>query len=210
MIKSNIYSIILLLTLSSHLVAQNKVKGYVYNDVNSNSIKDSSETGISSVGVSNGRDVVVTDNKGYYELNSSGDNIIFVIKPSDYKFPVNKYHQPLFYYIHKPNGSPKLHFKGTSPTGKLPDELNFPLYKDSVKEQFRILVFGDPQPKNLTEIDYFKRGIVDELIGVKNVEFGMSLGDLVHDDLNLYSPYKEVIGTIGIPWLNVMGNHDIN
>src|SRR5690606_906384 len=40
--------------------------------------------------------------------------------------------------------------------------------------------------------------------------FGLSLGDLVGDDLVLHEPYIETVGKLGLPWFNVMGNHDMN
>src|SRR5690606_37124363 len=35
-------------------------------------------------------------------------------------------------------------------------------------------------------------------------------GDVVFDDLNVFEPLNRVIAMIGIPWYNVIGNHDIN
>src|SRR5690606_21014546 len=40
--------------------------------------------------------------------------------------------------------------------------------------------------------------------------FGLSLGDLVGNDLTLHTPYQKAVGEIGIPWFNVIGNHDLN
>ncbi len=190
--------------------AQQSVKGFVYEDLNKNSIKDKGERGIAGVAVSNGQDVVLTGSKGEYQLAVSDDNIIFVIKSSEYTVPVDENNAPLFYYIHKPKGSPKLKFEGVSPTGKLNKAVNFPLFPITKKEDFKILVFGDPQPRDEKEIDYFSKGIVDELKNTKDAEFGITLGDLAWDNLNLQPQYKQSLRAIGIPWYNVMGNHDIN
>mgnify|MGYP002528525644 CR=1 FL=1 len=40
--------------------------------------------------------------------------------------------------------------------------------------------------------------------------FGMTLGDVVFNDLAMFEPLERVIATIGVPWYNVLGNHDIN
>jgi 3',5'-cyclic AMP phosphodiesterase CpdA len=69
---------------------------------------------------------------------------------------------------------------------------------------------GDPQPYNETEVDYFYRGVVKEVENIQGIEFGLSLGDLVGDNLDLHVPYKNAIKHAGIPWYNVMGNHDEN
>ena len=40
--------------------------------------------------------------------------------------------------------------------------------------------------------------------------FGVTLGDIVHNDLSLFEDLAGTIGRIGIPWYNVKGNHDTN
>ncbi|MGY5851154.1 calcineurin-like phosphoesterase C-terminal domain-containing protein [Salegentibacter sp. F14] len=203
------YFLILFGLLSFSVISQ-EVTGVVYLDDNENGILDQGEKGLSKVAISNGKEVVTTDDKGNYVLPVGDDHIISVIKPAGYEFPVNQYNLPQFYYIHKPNGSPQMKFPGVSPTGKLPGKVNFGLIPKEVKEEFSILVFGDPQPYNEKEVDYFARGIVVELKGVEGFEFGISLGDLVGNDLDLFQPYIDAVRSIGVPWYNVMGNHDLN
>src|ERR1035437_156850 len=145
------------------LFSQSVVQGIVYEDLNRNGKMDRNEKGVPDVAVSNGKDVVKTNSKGEYALTISDDNIIFVSKPSAYSLPLNEYRQPQFYYIHKPKGSPKLKFAGTPPTGELPPSVNFPLIPVTQKNNFKILVFGDPQPYTQKEVDYFYQGIVKEV-----------------------------------------------
>ncbi|MGQ8337371.1 calcineurin-like phosphoesterase C-terminal domain-containing protein [Sunxiuqinia sp. A32] len=205
-----IFILTTLIISSIQTIAQSVVKGVVFEDLNQNSTQDRKEKGIAGVAVSNGVDVVQTDDNGEYQLKVSNDQIIFVIKPSDYQIPVNEFKLPQFYYIHKPGGSPELKYEGTQGTGKLPRNVDFALYSDSSQDQFKMLVFGDPQPYSKKEVDFFAKGIVSELEGVEGVSFGLSMGDLVGDNLNLFQPYKEAVQRIGIPWYNVMGNHDMN
>ncbi len=187
------------------------ISGTVYEDANKNNKKERRERGIAGVGVSNGIDVVVTDKNGRYTLPVGEDNIIFVIKPSGYEVPSNAMRQPQFYHIHKPKGSPaEFKYPGVEPTGKLPASLDFPLLPAEDESQFSAIVFGDPQPYTKEEVDYFDRGIVNELTGISGYRFGISLGDIVGDDLNLHQPYIESVSRIGIPWYNVLGNHDLN
>lgn len=208
--KTALQSLFVLLVFSGMLSAQEIAKGTVYLDANANGKKDRREKGIEGVSVSNGSLVVQTNKDGKYELPVDDDDIIFVIKPSDYNYPVNEFNLPQYYYIHKPAGSPELKYAGVEPTGPLPKEVNFGLLKGEMKEDYSILVFGDPQPYTLKEVDYFDRDIVNELEGVQGYEFGLSLGDIVGDDLNLYPPYIKSVSRIGIPWFNVYGNHDMN
>jgi hypothetical protein len=203
--------ITLLNLLAAGAFAQTTIQGYVYEDTNNNRKRDRKEVGIAGVGVSNGIDVVQTDANGFYRLNVSDDAIVFVIKPAGYATPVDAHNLPLHYYIHKPQGAPdSLKYKGVAPTGKAPKSVDFALYKQNEPQEFTILAFGDPQVYNLEEIEYLKKGIIAELEGIQDVVLGISLGDLVGDALDLHHPYKEAIRAIGIPWYNVMGNHDMN
>ncbi len=206
-----IFAIFISAGFSFSTFSQTTVTGYVYADTNKNGVKDKSEKGIANVGVSNGIDVTTTDTKGKYSLPIGNDNIIFVIKPSDYNLPVSENQLPEFYYNHKPLGSPTdFKYKGVAPTGSLPKSVDFALSPSVSVKDFTSLVFGDPQPYTLEEVAYFAKGVVAEVEGIKNVSFGISLGDLVGDALDLHNPYIKAIKKVGIPWFNVMGNHDMN
>ena len=212
--KPNIMKLKFLLTASlvsfGIAQAQEQVKGVIYNDINKNGKKDKTEIGLPYVSVSNGVDVVQTNSKGEYLLPVGNDNIIFVVKPSGYNFPLNSKNLPAYYYIHKPQGSPTLKYAASLPTGKLPSSLDFPLYEQNESNQFKALIFGDPQAYTLEEIEFFKKGIINDINKDADVAFGISLGDLVGDNLTLHEPYQNVIKEIGKPWYNVMGNHDMN
>ncbi|MFD2940236.1 calcineurin-like phosphoesterase C-terminal domain-containing protein [Flavobacterium notoginsengisoli] len=205
--KTFIYSAILFCGV---LTAQTTVKGIVFEDLNQNGKKEKKEKGIANVAVTNGREVVLTDKKGNYELPLQNDAIIAVIKPSGYKIQVNKDNLPQFFYNHKPAGSPKGKFEGVAPTGKLPESVDFGLLPQKETNDFIALIFGDPQPYTLEEVDFFTRGIVAEVEGIKNIPFGLSMGDLVGNDLSLFNPYIQAVKKVGIPWYNLLGNHDLN
>ncbi len=205
-----------LLTLATLCIAftafsQQIAKGYVYDDANQNGRKERREAGIPNVAVSNGSDVVLTDSKGFYSIPVSEGNTIFVIKPSGYKTPVDEDFIPQFYYHHKPEGSPEsFTYKGVPPTGELPKSINFPLYKQEEPTDFSVIVFGDPQPYSIQDLDYFTEKVVKNVEVKENTLFGISLGDIVGDNLDLHPPYKERMRLLELPWYNVMGNHDMN
>ena len=207
--KKSIFSICALL-FSIGIMAQSNVQGYVFEDANQNAKKDRGENGIPNVAVTNGREVVLTNENGKYELPIGEDDIISVIKPSNYKVVTDENNLPQFFYIHKPKGSPKLEFKGVAPTGKLPKSVDFGLIAGEEKEEFTALIFGDPQPYTQEEVDFFAKGIVAEVEEIENVSFGLSLGDLVGNDLNLFNPYIKAVKKVEVPWYNLLGNHDIN
>ncbi len=184
-------------------------KGIVFHDVNKNQIFDSGDKQLPGIKVSNGEQIVKTDKDGKYSLPVSDDTIIFVIKPSGWRTPVSKNQLPKFYYIHKPKGSPDSRFKGVQATGPLPESIDFPLYPQDEPKQFRAIMFGDPQPRNQKEIDFIAHDVVEELIGT-DASFGVTLGDIMFDNLDLFQSLSDTIALIGIPWYNVIGNHDIN
>ncbi|MCZ6816428.1 MAG: calcineurin-like phosphoesterase family protein [Planctomycetota bacterium] len=186
------------------------VRGIVFHDRDGDAARDPDEQGLADVGVSNGRDVVRTGPDGRYELPVDDDDIVFVIKPRNYMTPVDRNNVPRFCYVHKPAGSPKhLKYAGVAPTGPLPASVDFPLVSREEPDQFNVVVFGDPQTRNIREIDYLAHDVVDEVIGV-DAAFGISLGDIMFDNLSLYGPYNAVMSAIGIPWHNIHGNHDMN
>jgi hypothetical protein len=198
------------LLFSIPFMAQTTVEGFVFEDNNKNNKMERNEKGISNVAVTNGLDVVLTNKEGKYNLPINDDVIIAVIKPANYKVGVDENNLPQFFYNHKPNGSPKLKFKGVDPTGKLPKSVNFGLIPQQENDAFTALIFGDPQPYTQAEVDFFAKGIVAEVAGIKNVPFGLSLGDLVGNDLALFNPYIKAVKAAGIPWYNLLGNHDLN
>jgi hypothetical protein len=187
------------------------VKGRVFEDSNQNLKFDVGERGIAGVLVSNQLEVVPTDENGNYRLPISDEAIIFITKPAGYMTPLNKDRLPQFYYVHQPKGSPDQAFKykGVAATGKLPSSLDFPLVPVAEKDTFQVIVFADPQPRNHQEIDYIRDDVAAELIGT-SAQFGITLGDIVFDDLSLYERYNQVLSKIGIPFYNVPGNHDEN
>ena len=197
------------LALTMGAYGQNVVKGTVFDDANGNSQFDAGEKGVAGVGVSNGSDVVLTDADGRYELPARNPMVVFVIQPTGYRVPVNERRLPQFHYVHKPAGSPVQKYPGSAPTGALPEQVNFPLLKSDDSENFNMLVFGDSQPYNETEIDYLRRTVAN-LPDIGEMAFGVTLGDVTGDRPDFFEPVSRVIAQIGLPWHPLPGNHDHN
>lgn len=184
-------------------------KGTVFHDDNGNGAFDEGEKPLSGIRVSNGKEIVKTDENGRYELPVEDDTILFVIKPRGWRTPISEHQLPRFCYIHKPEGSPDSKYPGVAPTGPLPESVDFPLYPQEEPDEFKALLFGDPQPRDQKEVDYIAHDVVEELIGT-DASFGVTLGDIAFDDLSVFEPQAKMIALLGIPWYNVIGNHDIN
>lgn len=184
--------------------------GVVFEDLDDDGERDDGEAGVPDVSVSNGRDVVRTDEQGRYSLTVTDETIIFVTKPAGYMVPVDEDQLPQFSYTHYPEGSPvETFYPGIEPTGPLPDSVDFPLVEQEESDTFDAVVFADPQTRTFGELEDFQTDVVDELVGV-DAAFGLTVGDIVNDPLDLFEPHNEIVATIGIPWWNLPGNHDVN
>jgi hypothetical protein len=210
------YAIILLVLLltfpQQQLSAQAQITGVVFEDTNSNSNFDTGESGIPGVVVSNGLDVVLTNQNGEYSLSVDDETMIFISKPAEYDLPVNAFQIPRFYYNHDPDGSPDsidFRFPVVEPTGKAPESVNFPLIPASSDQRFRALAFADPQAGTHEQLDYVRDDIIVEAAGYE-ADFAMVVGDLVNDNLALFPRHLEIFAQLDIPVWNVPGNHDMN
>lgn len=201
--------LMILAGLGAPCVAQTTARGIVFDDANGNGARDAGEPGVAGVCVSNGCEAVRTDSGGAWSLAVSDDTILFVVKPTGWMNPLGDYRLPRFYYLHKPNGSPPLATPGVAPTGPLPESVDFPLRRQEEPDRFRAVCFADPQARGLREVNFITHDVVEELIGM-DAAFGVTLGDIVADDPELFGAISAITGQIGIPWYYVMGNHDHN
>ena len=186
-----------------------EVTGVVFHDANGNAARDADEDGLPGVRVSNGSAVVQTDATGRYKLAIGDKAIIFVIKPTGWATAADKDNLPQFYYVHRPDGSPKSIRLGLAPTGPLPGSVDFALHRQVEPQRFSVVFFADTQPRDRREITFMAHDVVEELVGT-DAAFGVTLGDVTHNDLALFEDIAQTIGHIGVPWYNVKGNHDTN
>lgn len=183
-----------LIATSPAAQASNCSRGLVFEDRNQNGVLDPGERGIADVVVSNGRDIVRSNAKGEYRLPRRADADVFIIKPAHLGVGT------------RPDGLPD-HWRGPNETCRPFGVFHLP---PAPAIEMQVLLFGDPQPKSLTDVDYYRRDIVEPLIGKVYAKLGISLGDIVNDDINLYPAMNAVTAKLGIPWLHAAGNHDLD
>lgn len=198
-----------LVGMGADAIANEVARGRVFEDLNNNGLFDEGEPGIAGVAVSNGRDVVLTDDEGRYELPVGDDTIVFVTKPRGFAVPLDENNLPQFYYIHKPEGSPDYYYPGVEPTGPLPESIDFALTRVEESNRFTVIAIADPQPRTYQELVYYEDRVLSELVGT-DARFAIVLGDIMYDHLNLFDWYKGKVGAVGIPFYHVIGNHDLN
>ncbi len=189
------------------------VAGIVFEDRDGSGVSGTANPGLAGVLVSNGADVAVTGADGRYALPLPDEATIFVVKPSGFMPPLDpKTNLPRFYRHHRPEGSPaslNLEFEGIAPTGPMPASLDFPLKRQDEPKAFDVVLITDPQPENEAEVEFIREDLIQALDGA-DAKFGLTAGDVMFDDLSLYPRLNAIIGTIGLPWWNIGGNHDLN
>lgn len=195
------------------LVSDVTAQGMVFDDAEGSGVRTPASTGIAGVMVSNGHDVVLTDADGRWRLPVVPGQSLFVIKPSGWMVPVDAATGlPRFAYVYAPAGTPgalQLRFRGLAQSGKLPESIDFPLRRQNEAARFDAVLFTDPQPESLAEVGYIRDDVVAQVVGTP-AAFGITTGDLMFDDLSFYDRYNRIVATIGLPWFNLPGNHDMN
>lgn len=200
--------------------------GYVYEDVDGDGRFGAGDRPVAGVAVSDGELVVRSDETGAYSLPVRDGRTVFVVKPAGYRFPDRDDGLPDFWrHVQRADG-PALKYGGIPP--EFPHCRNFALQEVSREPgKLDVVLFGDPQPQAARNVDYYDRGIVDAVRAahashsaaaqVPPVHFagaagdlGMTLGDVVHDDLSLYPAMNRATTRLGVPWLHLAGNHDLD
>jgi len=183
--------------------------GTVFRDENGNGLRESGERGVPGVRVSDGLRIVSTDAQGRYDgLGVESGRTVFVIKPAGYGFVSRSDGLPDFWRHLQLEPGPQLKYGGIP--AEFPQCRDFALRPSPRRESLDVLVFGDPQPKSLVDVDYFRRDIVEPLVGRHDAQLGLSLGDIANDDLSLYPAMNAVTAQLAVPWLHVAGNHDLD
>jgi hypothetical protein len=172
------------------------IDGLVFDDRNGNGVFDKTEVGLPNIAVSNGEVITRTDAKGRWMLYPSQSSMVFVIKPDGWQVPNGL------------DGLPEFWTDVYSEKAQQGIAFALQKIKSPGKSDLNLLIFGDPQPKNIQDVGYYEKDIVEPLIGKTNASLGISLGDIVHGNLSLYPALNKVTQRLQTPWLHVSGNHD--
>lgn len=180
---------VVLILMQFSLSSQNReITGIVFEDSNSNQIKDSNEHGLPNVVVSDQLNTCVTDKDGNFSLQT-GD-----------EFP--------FLFISMPSG-----YFGKFYDAKAPN-MSFPLHKTESKKHFKFIHASDTHMDslNLPRMKRFR-----EMADSIGADFIVVSGDLIRDALrvseetasNYYKLYVEEIEKFTMPVHSGVGNHEL-
>lgn len=210
--KAPTFCTLLLLAVSSPANAKISLcdGGSVFEDANGNGVREPGEPGLDGIRVSDGVKIVETDSSGRYAgLEAGSERTVFVIKPAGYAAARRADGLPDVWRNPQAGAGVQLKYGGIKPTpGPCRD---FALRREPARGSgLDVLVFGDPQPKSMVDVGYYRRDIVAPLAGKHGASLGVSLGDIVNDDLSLYPAMNAITARLAVPWLHVPGNHDLD
>ncbi|MFB6249638.1 MAG: calcineurin-like phosphoesterase C-terminal domain-containing protein [Salinibacter sp.] len=159
---------------------------------------------LSGVPVTDGVTVTQTGADGRYRLTSTADRpFVYLSVPAGYRLPTSdagtaRVHRPLA--------------PGAGDTVEAEFRLQ-PLERSDDRHAFAFL--ADPQAETEAEMETFRTTTVPdarqtaEALGDRPV-FGVGGGDLVFDTLSLFDDYKNAVRRTGLPFVQVVGNHDLD
>lgn len=168
-----------------------------------NGMVSSKGKGLAGVIVSDGYTVVATDSKGHFSIDQHPDaTAIFISTPSGYAFTNEKGIVRQYRQIKSANKKKKLAF-----------ELE-PLNRDDNDHQF--VIWADPQVKNDKDVEKMMTESVPDVqkfvaaAGADTLLHGITVGDIVWDNHDLFADYDKAVGKMGIPFFQCLGNHDMD
>ncbi len=82
-------------------------------------------------------------------------------------------------------------------------------------EQHQFLVLADPQTQTRAETGYFNDETVPDVQALLKSRagiptFGVGCGDMMWDDLSLFPQHERGVTAMGVPFFQVIGNHDLD
>lgn len=159
--------------------------------------------GIAGVAVTDGYNVVLTDGSGRYELQSNATaDFVYISVPRGYDFA-------------NENGIARFYKRIKASRGRYKADFELKkLTKDDTKHNF--VVWADPQIISEADAEELKTKSAPDLKELVNsypadtLFHGIGCGDLVWDKFELFEDYQQAINIAGIPFFQVIGNHDMN
>lgn len=168
---------------------------------------------LAGVVISDGLLCVQTDENGYFEIDSDLSRTKFITAsiPSGYSAPIDENGLPIFY--HRVTDEERAN-EMVQHTFEFYPVANNP-------ERYTLIVGADPQPRarsaGYDNIAYHSLDMCEDFyldmkekaatITDRNV-YGLMLGDIVHENMSLFTNYVAGLKTLGFPMFNILGNHD--
>jgi hypothetical protein len=159
--------------------------------------------GLAGVAVSDGLNVVATDGDGRFELVTDGlREFVHVSVPAGYDIPRN------------PSGTARFYERVVAGAQR-EMSVRFQLQKSSRPDDKHTALFlADVQTQDAQEMQWFHQQTVPDVSAFVRASnesvFGFAVGDIMYDHLELYPEYERGVQRMGVPFFQVIGNHDLD
>ncbi len=171
------------------------VSGTVFDDRAGTGRREPGSPGIGGIMVSNGRDVVISDDEGRWSLPAKPGDILFVVKPSHWAVPTSDHGVPRCAHVLL--------------SDSMPFTLDFPLRLSPESQNFDVLLVADTQPASRAELGFVRETLLTTAAQI-DAAFSIHHGDVMGDDLSLFPEYVEILKETGLTWYHSPGNHDLD
>lgn len=161
----------------------------------------SSGKGISNAVVSDGASITRSNGNGEFEIVSTNEEkFIFLSLPAGYKINTSVKKTADFYKKIVPDKNREMFAE-------------FDIIKDEKNDdEHSFLLLADPQTLDEEDMNHFHNETIPDIqqtIKEIPIDFAVSCGDLMFDNLDLFPEYEDGISKTGIPFFQVLGNHDV-
>ena len=176
-------------------------------------VVSSTGAGLEDVVVTDGLQCVRTMSDGTFYMHSAvpGTKFVYVSSPSGY-MPTVIGGIPRFYKL----------LSDITPSGGIYDFGDFVMTPVANPDRFTLLITADPQPRkysrwnndriafrSLDACEDLYDELADVAAGISGRQvYGICLGDIVHEDMELFDNYDAGLARLGYPTYNIIGNHD--
>ncbi|UCG87753.1 MAG: calcineurin-like phosphoesterase C-terminal domain-containing protein [Gemmatimonadota bacterium] len=161
-------------------------------------------SGLARVAVTDGFEVTDTAADGTFELISSAQrDFVSISLPAGHQIPLNAAGTARFYERIAPDSS-----------GEAVAEFDLDRL-DRSDENHCVFLLADIQTEDMDEMAWCHEQTVPDIHNVVQSldgtpAFGISCGDIMFDNLDLYPEYERAVSRTGIPFFQVVGNHDMD
>lgn len=151
--------------------------------------------GVKGIPVSNGDTIVMTDGKGHYSLPVIEDMSIFPVLDGNWEM-----------HSQSKVGNSAFPFYGQDTS--CPSKVDFVIKHRQLNKNFTVNAIGDVQVGDIQELDYVSRTLWPELMADSLAAFNLWLGDIVNNNISLFSRMRSMMEMLPVTSWTMVGNHD--
>lgn len=159
--------------------------------------------GVDGVAVSDGLGITTTSADGSYTLVADASRpFVFISVPAGHRIPTSA------------TGT-AAHWRPIAPDRRGEQRADFALERSGPDDAHAFLLLADTQTQNAMEMGLLHAETVPDVQATVRAlgdlpAFGVACGDIMYDDLALYPEYERAVAAMGVPFFQVVGNHDLD